>query len=553
MEPCSDHVVSFISAVSTPPAQAAQQQGGVQDEVITFHAEHLRQSSAVGGTRYEEHQHCLVTANYRQHTAEDMSLPGLSLPGLRATPSTSTPLPGAQSTSAPPRTETLQPKQEWRFEVSFSQKYHIKVEHGHAELFGVELAQKQLYTFSGCKGAILSWQGCQLEISGNAESEYAGQETEYADEWLNVHGWLSNLRVQSSGDGPRVLVVGPDFAGKSSLVRSLAAWGVRTGHSPTILNLDPREGLLAPPGSLTAVTCDSQMDVETGYGIGPMSGPTVSPIRTPLIYSFPFASPTESPSVFKALITRMALSVTSRLEDSAPIKRSGLIIDTPGTLNDPKSSYDLITHIISEFSINMVLTLGSERLTADLTRKLSTQKDDDPITVLRITKPSGAVERDSTFLKTLRTQQLRHYVFGSATETLAPHTHTIKFDNVDLFRVKSGTASVPDETSFGGAGDDDDDDYDVPYANSKPTSKATFEKITPSAAMTGGMVAIKFCPGSSDEQTVRDSAVMGFAYVSEVNEAKRNVRFLAPHPQQWGNRALVWGHGWPEAVADLVA
>ena len=249
----------------------------------------------------------------------------------------------------------------------------------------------------------------------------------------------------------------------------------------------------------------------------------------------------------------MALSVTSRLEESPPIKRSGLIIDTPGTLNDPKTNYDLITHIISEFSINMVLTLGSERLTSDLTRRFSTQKE-DPITVLRITKPSGAVERDSTFMKTLRTQQLRHYFFGSSKETLAPHTHTIKFDQLDLFRVKSGSAAESSTSNFGGAGeDDDDDDYDVPYATTKPASNATFEKITPTAAMTGGMVAIKFCPGSSDEQTVRDSAAMGFAYVSEVNEAKKTVRFLAPHPQQWGNRALVWGHGWPEAVADLVA
>lgn len=98
----------------------------------------------------------------------------------------------------------------------------------------------------------------------------------------------------------------------------------------------------------------------------------------------------------------------------------------------------------------------------------------------------------------------------------------------------------------------DDDDFDVPYAN-KPAGNATYEKVLPSNAMIGSLVAIKFCPGSSDEKTVRDSAVMGFLWVAEVDEAKKKVRFLSPHPQRWGDRALVWGMGWPESVGELVA
>lgn len=478
-----------------------------------------------------------------------MSLPGLSLPGLgpaRAT--SSTPITGNASASQAPRTETIQPQTEWRFEVAFSQRYNIKLESGSAELFGVELAPKQTYTFSGFKGAVFTWQGCQLEITGTAESEYAGQETEYAVEWLNVHGMLKTLRDQSRGDGPRVLVVGPDHVGKSSLVRSLAAWGVRSGDAPTVLNLDSREGVLAPPASFTVVTCDSSMDAENGYGISPMSGPTVSAVRTPLIYSFPFASPTEKPEAFKGLVTRMALSVTNKLEEDTAIKRSGLIIDTPGSLNDPKTSYELIAHLVSEFSINVVLSIGSERLASDLTRKFAANKSpEETVTVLKMTKPGGAVERDNAFMKQLRTQQTRQYFFGSSKESLNPHSHTFGFNDLDIYRAKSASMGDADNPEAA----DDDDDYDVPYAN-KPTSNATFERITPSTTMTGGLVAIKFCPGDSDEQTVRDSAVMGFVYVSDVNETKKIVRFLAPHPQKWKDRALVWGYGWPEAVADLV-
>ncbi|KJX92578.1 mRNA cleavage factor complex II protein Clp1 [Zymoseptoria brevis] len=482
-----------------------------------------------------------------------MALPGLSLPGLNLPQTSSTPLTDSKNTIQASRLENLPSRTEWRFEVAFSQHYSIKLESGHAEMFGVELALKQVYTFSGFKGAIFTWQGCQLEVTGNAESEYIGQETDYAVEWLNVHGMLDTLRSQNPTDGPRVLVVGPDFVGKTSLVRSLAAWGARSGYTPTVLNLDPREGILAPPSSLTAVTVDSQLEVDSGYGIPSSSGPTLSPVRTPLIYHFPYASPLEKPEVYKAVVTRMALSVMNKLEENQATKRGGIIVDTPGTLNDPRSNYDLIAHLVSELSITVILTLGSERLSSDMTRRFGGNKSpDEMVTVLRVAKPGGAVERDHDFMKQLNREQTRQYFFGPG-NTLNPHSHSASFAELDLFRAKSASVAASEDHGFA-PGDENDDDFDVPYA-SKPSGGqyATFEKTTPTAAMTGSLVAIKFCTGSSEEYAVRDSAVMGILYVADVDEVRKKVRFLAPHPQRWGDRALVWGHGWPEAVADLVA
>lgn len=445
-----------------------------------------------------------------------MALPGLSLPGLG--PTSSTPSAQAENTIQASRTKNLSARTEWRFEVAFGQQYSIRLESGLAELFGVELALKQVYTFSGFKGAVFTWTGCQLEVTGNAESEYAGQETDYAVEWLNVHGMLESMRTQNQRDGPRVLVVGPDSVGKSTLVRSLAAWQVRSGHNPTVINLDPREGLLAPPSSLTAATVDSQMEVDGGYGIAPMSGPTLSPVRTPLIYHYPWQSPLDMPDIYKVVVTRMALQVMNKLEDNHEAKRSGIIVDTPGSLNDPKSNYDLLAHIVSELSINIVLTIGSERLASDLSQRFSTIKiPDETITVIRVAKPGGAVERDASFSKELRKQQIRNYFFGPGS-SLNPHSHSSSFDAVDMFC----------------AGGD-----------------ANFEKTKPEPEMTGSLVAIKHCAGQSSAQDVRVSAVKGYLFVAEVDEVKRRVRFLAPHPQTWGDRALVLSQGWPEAVGDL--
>lgn len=493
-----------------------------------------------------------------------MALPGLSLPGLgsSATPNTQTSAfaaPQQTTVQAPARTENLQPQTEYRFEVPFSATYTIKLLFGHAEIFGSELAVGQPYTFSGCKGAVFTWQGCSLEMQGESESEYVGSETDYAIEWLNAHGMLESARdmaLQEHG-GPRILIVGSESVGKSSLVRSLAAWGVKLGRSPTVVNLDPREGLLTPPGSLTAVTVANTLDIEHVYGITPVSGPTAVPTKTPLVYSYPCATPTEKPELYKAITTRVALSVTNKLEEDTAAKRSGLILDTPGVLNDPKSNYNLLAHLVSEFSITLILTMGSERLFNDLNRKFSNPKaGEDAPSVLRIAKPGGAVERDTQFLKQSRIKQMRQYFFGTPAIPLNPHSHSVPFSDLAVYRTKKTAAEASAEN------DDEDDEYNPsldPDAPSAPPGAASaaatpgvwFDRVTPSAAMTGGLLAIKFCPSNSEEDTVRDSAVMGFLYVSEIDEVKKRVRFLAPHPQRWGDRALVWG-GWPEAVGDLV-
>ncbi|KAK4903529.1 Cleavage polyadenylation factor subunit clp1 [Elasticomyces elasticus] len=230
-----------------------------------------------------------------------MALPGLSLPrlSLASTPTPAYGGPTAPTTEQVARRKELPAKSESRFEAAFTQQYTFRVLHGHAELFGVELATNQPYNLPGSKSALFTWQGCQLEITGEAESEYAAQEMEYAIEWLNLHGMLETVRDDRPTDGPQVLV---------------------SGCTPTVISLDPRDGLLGPPSSLTTVTVGSQMDVENGFGISPISGPTVTPVKTPLIYHYPYASPADRPAVYKALLTRIALSTMNKLEEETAAK-----------------------------------------------------------------------------------------------------------------------------------------------------------------------------------------------------------------------------------------
>ena len=485
-------------------------------------------------------------------------LPGLSLPGLNL----STPTPQTISSIAPaivtrPRTEELPARSELRFEVAFNKAYKVRLTRGNAEIFGTELAPNITYTFTGAKAAVFSWTGCSLELQGDAESEYVGTETEAMVEWMNVHGMIETVRDEANmtqDGGPRVLVLGAGSTGKTSLVKCLTAWGLRMGRTPTVVNVDSREGMLGIPGALTAVTYNTMLDVEEdGWGTSAISGPTNIPVKTPLVYHYPFPPPENNDALYKNLTTRMALAVTSRMEEDASVKQSGLIIDTPSVLNQPKNNYELAHHIISEFSINIILVLGSERLYNDLNRRYSkpASTTDEAVTVLRISSSPGAIPRDESFSKSYRSQQIRQYFFGDSRSPLNPHGQTWDFSELSIWRALDPNVQKTSISFLPGM--DDDDDYDPSTTNNAAKNKDDlFEKVAPNQGLVNCVLAIKFAAGNAGQEAIRDSCVMGFVYVAEVDETRKKVRVLAPHPTRWGDRALVWGP-WPEGVGDLVA
>ncbi len=255
------------------------------------------------------------------------------------------------------RIQRLEAGSEYRFEVAFGANVQVKLLNGTAEVFGTELAHNVAYTFSGTKAAVYTWHGCRLDVLGPCESEYSAEETPLTS-YANVHFALEDLRTAAesgssgSGVGPRVLVVGPADAGKTSLARILTAYATKADRQPVVVNLDPRQGLLGVPGSLTAAAFATPPDVgEEGWGCSPVSGPTPAPVKTPLVYHYGLAGPEEAPKLFKPLVTRLALAVTSRLDEDPIVKASGCIIDTPGSISQGKGgSYEIIQHIVSEFS-----------------------------------------------------------------------------------------------------------------------------------------------------------------------------------------------------------
>ncbi|CAG8982545.1 hypothetical protein HYALB_00002327 [Hymenoscyphus albidus] len=468
-----------------------------------------------------------------------MSIPGIpGIPGLGQAPA-------AASFAAPTATSSvvlheLQANSEWRFEVAFGRSIEVKLLSGTAEIFGTELAEKHAYTFRGTKASIFTWHGCRLEVPGTCE-EYTAEDTPMVP-YVNTHFALEKLRdeaAQNKGEGPRVLVVGPNNAGKTSLVKILAGYAIRMERQPMVINTDNREGLLSIPGSLTATPFASIIDVEQGWGSSPTSGPSPVPVKLPLCYYYGLPSPEDNTKMFKSVVTRLALAATSRLAADPAVKETGMIIDTPGVLSQGKEGYDLISHIVMEFSVNIILVLGSERLYSEMNRRFaSNTTPGQAVTVVKLDKSGGCVDRDDAFMRQTQELAIREYFFGDSKRTLSPHTQNVNFDDITIYRIRESSST---HISFL-SGDSTELD---------PSSSEIYEKVSPTGLLLHCIFAVMYATLRDTQETIRDASVMGFVYVAEVDEKKRRLKILAPLNTRITDRPMVWGT-WPESSVSLI-
>ncbi|MCJ1382280.1 Cleavage polyadenylation factor subunit clp1 [Xylographa soralifera] len=455
-------------------------------------------------------------------------------------------LPGLQLNSVPVEVKTssiheLSRGTEWRFEVAFGENVDVKLLSGTAEIFGTELALNQPYNFDGRKAAVYTWHGCRLEATGKCHIDYTAEETPMTS-YVNTHFALENLRnaaLEEDSIGPRVLVVGPENAGKTTLVKLLAAYATRSERQPVVVNLDPKEGLLSVPGTLSTIVLDSVIDVEQGWGSSPMNGPSHVPVKLPLVYYYGIEDPEAQGELYKPIVTRLALSVMSRLEEDKEAKHSGCIIDTSGSISSGKAAYDIIRHIVAEFSVNVLIVLGSERLYSDMSRRFAKQTSStrDSVSVIKLDKSGGCVDRDSDYLQQFRQAQIREYFFGDARNPLSPHTQQIDFSDLSIYRVAEQSSMLHSLLPGGEAED--------------PGNQDIFDRVEPSADMQSCILAIVQADPNDTLDSIRDSSVIGFVYVAEVDEKKRKMRVLAPISGRVPRKAMIWGQ-WPESAGDLV-
>jgi len=59
----------------------------------------------------------------------------------------------------------------------------------------------------------------------------------------------------------------------------------------------------------------------------------------------------------------------------------------------------------------------------------------EPISVVKLDKSGGCVDRDEGYLQQYRQAQIREYFFGDAKSTLSPHTQQVDFDQMSVYKL----------------------------------------------------------------------------------------------------------------------
>ncbi|KAI5795552.1 Pre-mRNA cleavage complex II protein Clp1-domain-containing protein [Geopyxis carbonaria] len=430
------------------------------------------------------------------------------------------------------KTHEIEKGREWRFEVAFGTTIDLKLISGTAEIFGTELPLGHKFTFTGTKSAVYTWTGCTIEVSGLPTVEYTAEETPMSA-YANTHFALERRRGKAAEStteqGPRVMIIGPEDAGKTSLTKILTGYAVRQGRRPVVVNLDPKEGMLSLPGTLTATSFSTILDVEEGFGNSPTSGPSPVPAKLPLVYYYGMETPEGNEKLYKKLAARMALAVSSKLSDDDQNRVSGCIIDTSGHISQP-SGYDMIQHIVAEFEVDTLIVLGSERLYSDMIRRF----EERPITVVKLQKSGGCVDREEAFLRQRRETAVREYFFGDAKRTLSPYTMSVNLDDLHIW-------SVGRESSIGSELLPAGEEHIQPL----------YTKTEPSAALQHSVMAMLNAEVGDTEVVMAESTVMGFVYVTSVDENKRYMKILVPVSGRLPPKPFIVS-SYPEPTVSLV-
>lgn len=323
---------------------------------------------------------------------------------------------------------------------------------GTAERDGTELALNVTYKLRGIKSKILTWRGCELEFEpagdfGEYVAEYMTPDETPQVSYLNLHFLLDGLRRDArarGATGPRVLIAGARDVGKTSLARTLAALAVKSGAQPVVVNTDPREGMLSLPGTLTAAVYATIMDLDgegtNGWGGTPTSGPSGVPVKLPIAQYYGRQGALDDVQLYKELVSKLAGSATARMSGDADVKSSGMIIDTPGIGSSGQieaGNLDVLAHVVDEFSVNIIVVLGSSQLHAELQKRFAREKTTlgEPIALVMLDKSHGVVERDEGWMKTVQEASIKEYFFGDSKRTLSPFTQQVDFDAVAIYRI----------------------------------------------------------------------------------------------------------------------
>lgn len=420
----------------------------------------------------------------------------------------------AESTDPPPRSYTLAPEYELRFEVPPDvTTATLTLQGGAAELFGIELALNKPYTLPpSLNAAAFTWHGATLVLQcPTAVVSYIATDTPMPA-YISAHAVLQSKRqlAKAAGvPGPRAVVVGPRDCGKSTFVSMLASYCVKANGSALVVDVDPSgcgaAGIV--PGSI-ALSAINHLDLEAG---GLMHESVVS-------LMLGHTSPRHNPFVSEKVFEGMGSVLDGVLSLPRMNPYVGCLVDTSGDI-DGKHGSESVIQVVKAMKADVVFVLGAERLYATIQSSFEKGTTE---TVL-LPKSGGVVSRDDASRMASRSAQIKRYFYGIDSQ-LSPFSTAIEFGDAVILKVGGMAPVVPDSVLPIGA-------------------ESTLDPLKPVVMTSLGDVLHKILGVSQaeTEDQVLTSAVHGFVHVVKVDTERNTMTVLAPSPGKIPGKFLLAG------------
>lgn len=282
-----------------------------------------------------------------------------------------------------------------------------------------------------------------------------------------------------------------------------------------------------PPGTISAFPTPQLVEVGPAFASSETTGPMAVKPVAPVAYFYGFDAPLDAKQKYKTLVAQLGITCLSRLKEDKSISADGCVIDMP-SLVDQHEGYDIIGHTIADFDVDVLVVIGSERLYSDMVRRYEKNKG---IRVLRLRRSGGAVERNPAFRRSEMAASFHRYFYNVPQHPLSPYSTTVPARLITAYRTAEEVAEVHSSA------------LPIGY---EPTQKADgprLEKLELESIsiLQNSILGVSQLDAAAPPEDVMRAPIMGFVFISDVNDTKNVLTVLSPLPAFQPTKALLVG------------
>ncbi|KAI9606350.1 hypothetical protein KEM48_001893 [Puccinia striiformis f. sp. tritici PST-130] len=367
--------------------------------------------------------------------------------------------------------------------------------------------------------------------------------------------------------GPHVMVIGSLASGKSTLIKTLANWAVKSGRTKLegpgllLVNLNPNDGAWTVPGTFSVAPLNVSIPTTTPVlpiGSTPTTGPPVlmslpatdnhqprtpnpalfAPALNALSFFYGHTQFSRNIGLAEILIKRVGNALETRIEKSneSALWRGGILIDTPAEFSE-KGKGNLVKSVVRALGVNILVVIGNEKLHLEISKLMSINKT---VQVVRVPKNGGATDLDLTYRRRLESNQIRSYFYGGPALSqgqLSPFTIVVRFEDLTIYRI-GDEALVPSSA--------------LPIGATRSIKATSLTKVDPDnpRSMSNILNLVLSIPqaewdGLDPESDAAFEACsgpsLGFIHLSSIDVKNRKYTILSPLPGRLPRKtAIVW-------------